>query len=277
MTAKTLELGLGGNRHSGRGIQTSDFKARHAAQALEDLSEQSGWRIIGRMHYFFVDEAYSRTGSRTKIAIASWGVEQTAWDRQVGRLHELYKTPVLESLSSMLDALDARASISTADLENALFRSGEIDGTDDIPAMARTDNIWSQCTIYGLSGLVTDLVKAGQEIGTVDIYFDSKSLKSEHFQAIAETLRKLIVPTTKGYASKLNSQLLTNFVVRRNERVEKPKAGQTPDRFQAGTWVADKICTNSDEMVRLNPKRVIHYDISDVVRRTARQFDGIPF
>jgi hypothetical protein len=114
------------------------------------------------MQYIFVDEAYSRTGTRTKIALASWAMEQGAWSRQVERLAELYKAPVLRSMSSMFDVLDARASISSADLENALFRSGEIDGADDISSMARTDNIWSQCVIYGVSGLVVDLLKAGQ-------------------------------------------------------------------------------------------------------------------
>jgi hypothetical protein len=118
---------------------------------------------------------------------------------------ELYKTPVLRSLSSTFDALEARTSISTADLENALFRSGEIDGADDIPSMARTDNIWSQCVIYGVTGLIVNLVKAGQEIGTTDIYFDPKSLKGEHFQAIQGTLQKLVVVLAKGYANALNS------------------------------------------------------------------------
>jgi hypothetical protein len=73
--------------------------------------------------------------------------------------------------------LDARASISIAEIENAQFRPGEIDGTDDIPKMARTDNVWSQCAIYGVSGLIVDLVEAGQEVETVDLYFDPKSLK----------------------------------------------------------------------------------------------------
>jgi hypothetical protein len=229
------------------------------------------------MHDIFIDEAYSRTGTRTKIALASWAVEQGAWSRQAERLAELYKAPVLRFLSLMFDALDARASISTADLENALFRSGEIDGADDIPSMARTDNIWSQCVIYGVSGLIVDLAKAGREIGTVDIYFDPKSLKLEHFQAIQGTLQKQVVALAKGYANALNSPLLRKFSIRRIEPVEKAQRGQVANKFQAGIWVAHKLCTNSEEILRLNPQRITHHDITDVVRRTAQQFDGIPF
>lgn len=230
-----------------------------------------------KMHYIFVDEAYSRTKTRTKIAIASWGVEQTIWTRKVDRLTELYRAPVLTTLTAMLNESEARASISTADLENALFRGGEIDGTDDIPSMARTDNVWSQCVIYGVSGLIKDLVAAGQEIGTVDIYLDSKSFKGEHFEAIVRTLHRLLVPTAKWYANARRSQSLAKFAIRRIERVEKPKTGHTPDKFQVGTWVADKFCTNSEEVVRLNPNRITQYDISAVVRQTSQQFDGIPF
>jgi hypothetical protein len=118
------------------------------------------------MDYVFVDEAYSRMETRTKIAVASWAVEQAVWGRQAGRFAALYRAPVLESLGSMFDRLDSRASISAADLENTVFRSGEIDGTDDISRMARPDNIWSQCALFGVSGLIRDLVEAGQEIGT---------------------------------------------------------------------------------------------------------------
>jgi|SRR5450631_532627 len=229
------------------------------------------------MHYVFVDEAYSRTGTCTKIAVASWAVEQATWGRQVERLAELYNSPVLRSLASMFDALGARARISTADLENTLFRSGETDGTDDIPRMAKTDNIWSQCALFAVSGLIRDLVEAGQKIGTVDIYCDPKSLKREHFEAIEGTFRRLVVSGVKAYANTRHSRLFRTFAIRGIELVKKPEAGHRPDKFQAGTWVADKLCTNSEEVARMNPKRITTYDISYVVRRTAQQFDGIPF
>jgi hypothetical protein len=229
------------------------------------------------MHYVFVDEAYSRTETRTKIAVASWAVEQAAWGRQAERFAELYRAPVLDSLGSMFDALDSRASISAADLKNTVFRSGEIDGTDDIPRMARTDNIWSQCALFGVSGLIRDLVEAGQEIGTVDIYFDPKSLKREHFEAMEETLHSLVVPVVKEYATIRGSSSLQKLAIRRIEPVKKPESGGSPDKFQVGTWVADKLCSNSVDAARANPKRVTTYDLSEVVRRTTQQFDGIPF
>ena len=135
----------------------------------------------------------------------------------------------------MFDALDSRASISAADLENTVFRSGAIDGTDDIPRMARRDNIWSQCALFGLSGLVRDLVEAGQEVGTVDIYFDPKSLKREHFEAMEETLHKLVVPVVKRYTKVRGFSSLQKLAIRRIEPVKKPEAGVTPDKFQVGT------------------------------------------
>jgi len=35
-------------------------------------------------------------------------------------------------------------------LDESLFRTGETDGTDDIRSMARTDNIWSQCSLSAI-------------------------------------------------------------------------------------------------------------------------------
>jgi hypothetical protein len=70
--------------------------------------------------------------------MAAWGVEQDRWNRQSGNL-QLYRTPVLDTILAAFDSLDAHAVIGTAILDNSVFRSGELDGTDDIREMSRTD------------------------------------------------------------------------------------------------------------------------------------------
>jgi hypothetical protein len=89
--------------------------------------------------------------------------------------------------------------------------------------MSRTDNIWSQCALFGVSGLIRDLVEGGQEIGTVDIYFDPKSLKREHFEAMEETLHSLVAPVVKEYATIRGSSSLQKLVIRKIEPVKEAR------------------------------------------------------
>ena len=93
------------------------------------------------MHYLFLDESYSPGVGRKAIFMAAWLVEQARFNRYFSTSLDLHRTPVLDGINSMLESLDAWAVVARADLDEKLFRTGETDGTDDIPSMARTDNI----------------------------------------------------------------------------------------------------------------------------------------
>lgn len=130
------------------------------------------------MHYIFLDESYSSGNGQKTIIMAAWIVEQARYNRFFSTSPDLYRTPVLEGITAMLETLDAWAIVAQADLDEKLFRTGEIDGTDDIPSMSRTDNIWSQCFIFAVGNLIANAVYVGEDVGTVDIHFDPKSLKA---------------------------------------------------------------------------------------------------
>ena len=230
------------------------------------------------MHYLFFDERYVLRPDETTILMAAWAVEQDSLNRHVDRLPELYRPPILKAINSMFDSLDAHAVLATATLDTALYRSGETDGTDDIPSMARTDNAWSHCSVFLVATLIKDLLESGHEVGTVDIYFDPKSLKSDHAEALKGTFRQLVTSEAKRYASQRGSKLLKKLSIRRIEPVKKPGVAQTADRFQMGVWVADKLCSNAEEIGRISGgSRIKTYDMSDVVRKTLQQFDGKSF
>jgi hypothetical protein len=228
------------------------------------------------MHYVFLDESYLYDPTQTKIIMAAWGVEQERWNRQSGSL-QLYRTPVLNTILAAFDSLDAHAVIGTAILDNSAFRSGESDGTDDIREMSRTDNVWSHCAIFVVGSLIRDFVGSGQEMETVDIFCDPKSLKLDHLDAVKRALRDLVVPMAKNYAFVRGSKSIHKLSICRIELVKKATAGQVADKFQLGTWVSDKLCSNSDQIAILKPPRINMYDISEPVRKTALQFDGVPF
>ena len=195
------------------------------------------------MHYLFLDESYRQGKGQRTIVIAAWAIEQLGINRFAERLSELYRPPVLARIDSVLNSLDAQAVVGSATLDATIFRPGEIDGTNDIAAMARTDNIWSQCSIFLVGALIRQLLHGGHEVGTIDIHFDPKSLKRDHAEAIERTLRELLVPEAKRYASERGSRLLRKLTIRRFQPVTKPRAGQSPDKCQMGTWVAHKLCS----------------------------------
>jgi hypothetical protein len=230
------------------------------------------------MHYFFIDESYPPGNDERKIVMAGWAVHQAKLNRNLKELTDLYRPPVVEQIASMLERLDGMAVIGTARLSYELFRSGEIDRTDDVTSMARSDNIWSQCAIFVVGALIRALLHAGQEVDTVDIHFDPKSLKVDHGEAFEGTLRQRLVSEAKRYADERGFHLLTRLRIRRVQPVTKATKDQRPSKFQIGTWVADKLCSNA-ESIRANggTSRIKTHDMSDVVRRTVQQFDGKSF
>ena len=119
------------------------------------------------MHYLFLDESYTDDGGRREIVIASWAVEQGRLNSRGEWLNEVFKTPVLEHINSVFEALDALALVASATLEKSLFRTGEIDGTDDVPAMARADNIWSHGVIFTVGTLILEHIRTGRPVDKV--------------------------------------------------------------------------------------------------------------
>ena len=126
----------------------------------------------------------------------------------------------------MFESLDAWAIVAWAYLDESLFRTGEIDGADDIRSMARSDNIGSQCFIFVGGNLIAKMVYEGKDVETVDIHFDLKSLKGDHSAAVDATLRNMFVQEAKRYASQLAQlssarRLLRKLNIRRIEPVRK--------------------------------------------------------
>ena len=231
------------------------------------------------MHYLFFDESYppSPHPDQKTIIMAAWGVEQDRFRRRMSGESELYNPPVLQRINAMFESLDAIGVLGTATLDTSLFRAGEVDGTDDIPAMARADNIWSQCAIFVVSTVILELLHSKQEVGTVDVYFDPKSLKTKHAEALAKTLRELVVPEARRYAAQRGLRGMKKLHIRRVQPVKKPRANQPADKFQVGTWVADKLCSSAEDTRIGAFPRIRFWDMSDVVKRTVQQFDGKSF
>ncbi len=231
------------------------------------------------MHYFFLDESYPvpAPGQR-KIVMAAWAVEQGSWNDHTADRFDLFKPPVLKRICPMLESLNGAAFVGAASLDESLFRSGVTDSTNDVPSMARTDLVWSMSAVFVLGTLILKLLQHSREIGTIDIHFDPKSLNSAHSVAWQKTLREMVVRSAKRFAAERGFNQLRKLNIRRVEPVV--KSGhfvRNKDKFSKGTWVADKLCSNHDEIEGLKCLRISSLDMSESVRRTTQQFDGKSF
>jgi hypothetical protein len=229
------------------------------------------------MHYFFVDESYRDDLAQRTIMVGCWAVEQGRLNQREELLRQAFRPPVEDGICSVLKGLDALALVASATLDKSLWRTGEIDGTDDIPAMARADNIWSHCVTFTAARLILQHLQSGRPLDNVDIYFDPKSLKRKHEEAWGKALRGLVAREAKRFAAQLGSSRLKKLRIRRIEPVTKPTEGQAHNKFQIGTWIADKLCAHASQMSEVAAGRINTCDMSDTIRRTVQQWDGRSF
>ena len=176
----------------------------------------------------------------------------------------------------MLEALGAWALIARGSFENGTYRIGERDSTDDIGDMARADNVWSQCVIFATGMLIKELIRQNVDVDIIDIYHDPKTLKHDHADALAGTLRGIVVSLAKQFTSDRKIPVMENLSIRRVEAIGKPTK-PAPTQYQLGIRVADRLCAASQKNWGQAYSRIVHRDMSDLVRRTVQQFDGKPF
>lgn len=233
------------------------------------------------MHYFFLDESIrSATPAQKKIVMAAWAVEQRmwTWNNDTADAFSLFRSPVLKPICSMLESVNGAAFAGVASLDDSLYRAGEIDSTNDVPAMTRPDLIWSMSAVFVLGTLILKLLQHSREIGTVDIYFDFKNLKPDHSEAWKKTLRELVVKSAKRFAWERSLGQLKKLNIRRIEPVKKEShLANVKNKFQMGVWAADKLCQYFDEIEPLKCPRISSIDMSESVRRTTQQWDGKSF
>lgn len=232
------------------------------------------------MHYLFLDEAYHDVPGGRAIVVAAWATDQAKLNDRIQLLDGLRqhgKSPILERIVSVFESLDAQALVARAELPGSVFRSGEIDGTNDVPAMARADNIWSTIVIFAVAHLIPRLFLRRRDVGTVDVYFDQRTLKPDLATALEKTSRGSLVPLARRCDAQLGTNRFKKFNIRRFQPVEKAK-NHAPTKFQNGTWVSHQLCAKSDQIISGGGMaRIEVQDMSEVVRRTVQQFDGKSF
>ena len=168
--------------------------------------------------------------------------------------------------------------VAWAKLTQSLFKVGEVDSCDDIRAMARPDTIWSISIVSAVCCLVRHFAMMRREVGTVDVYFDTRSLKADHAAALQGALKQLLRKAAKLFASERGMDRVKHLRVRHVRPVEKAKDKEKLNKFQLGTWLSDRLCAKSSQLFKTNgASRIKVVEMSNVVSRTAQQWEGKSF
>lgn len=227
----------------------------------------------------FLDERIKKHESTTTFFVGCCLFGLDRWlglceaERKVG---EVRRKRRLQAIDELLNEIRGAAVLAYAHLPDGVFCPDEIDGTADIPRMSRTDNIWSQMTLFAAATGVAWLHHSGLLLGPADLYYDRKDLTAEHRTAYEHTLRQNLPKVARDAAAKDPSRFTTDtsqFEFGIIQGVEKPGSGVQADSFQRGTNLAHHFCTQAEALVgRGSRDRILVKDQTKNISATITKF-----
>ena len=143
----------------------------------------------------FVDERITATDNFERFIVGCLVVERQRWanlhscTKQVSGMRRRKR---LNAIKLLLDQTGGFGVLAYADLPAALVSRGEIDGTDDIPRMARRDNVWMQAVVALAAAALACMRTSGANVGVIDLFYDPKSLTAPHRAAFEKLFRKTL-------------------------------------------------------------------------------------
>ena len=184
----------------------------------------------------------------------------------------------LKELTVAVDALGGVSVLVYADVPYQLIPRHEIDGTSDVPAMARTDNIWSQIVLSGITSAIAWLHHSKLPLRKIEIYYDRKDLRSDHRSQFETILYEYLPKWAQEAAVKDPAKFpsdASGLQVVRIQGVEKPHKGRKPDPIQVGTSLADHLCRQSTELIhRGTGGRILVRDHTAVICEITSKFNA---
>ena len=230
-----------------------------------------------------MDESYKKHESTTTYFVGCCLFGLDRWlafceaERKVG---EIRRKRRLQAIDELLSGIHGAAVLIYASLPNTVFCGHEIDGTADIPRMSRTDNIWSQMTLFAVATGVAWLHNSGLLVGPADLYYDRKDLTVEHRTVYENILRQNLPEIAREVAANDPSRFTTDasqFQFGIIQGVEKPRSGLQPDPIQRGTNLAHHFCSEAETLVkRGSTGRILvkdrTEDISDAISKFTDTF-----
>lgn len=176
----------------------------------------------------------------------------------------------LPAIHDFLNTMGGIAVLVFADIPSDLCARGETDRTDDIPRMARTDNLWAQVVLSVVTSAVARIHSSGVPLGSIDLYFDRKDLKAAHRIQFENIIRQTI-PEISMQSAVEYPQIFTpspyEFRFDTIEAINKPDCWSAFNAFQQGTHLAHHLCSQAGTIIHDGSAgRILVRNHTDVVR-----------
>ena len=185
--------------------------------------------------FLLLDERYEPPIHPTRTIVSAIVIQQSSWkDQSASGVRNGRAFRDIKMLSKLLVRTSGFGVVMYADTE---FPGGIIHSTDDIPKMARNDNVWSIMGMCIVARVLRCLSDSVCKVGIIDIYHDPKSLTSEHSTAFQDGIRKL-----QQRAKDITG---SDYSIRQINQISKAEKNSAPNIFQRGVMMADHLCSNA--------------------------------
>jgi hypothetical protein len=227
----------------------------------------------------FMDERLERSASLTRIITGCCVFGRKRWmafHQKAASVCAIRHRRRLAAFEEFLITMDGIVVLGYADIPSDLYRQSQIDGTDDIPRMSRTDNLWSQVFLSVVASALAFLQRPGCTLELIDLYFDRKDLKAAHRAQFENVLRKTLSEISIQAAVELPKVFGPSpheFRFGAIEGIDKPERGSAFNAFQQGTELAHHLCSQATEIIRQGSAgRMLVGNHTDVVRSIIVKF-----
>jgi hypothetical protein len=199
----------------------------------------------------FIDERWKPLPEGKRVIVSCCVFRRDRWDTVnaiTAAVGAVRKKRRLAEIQRVLEAAAGFGVVTHADIPNALMPPGEIDGTLDVPAMSRMDNLWSiTVSVAVVTAMAYIQVSAGT-LDVVELFYDPKDLTAAHragFESVLSTTLPEIAEEVVAHFGATHGITAGNLRFLCIQQVPKPCAGDDLSPAQRGTNLAHHLCAQS--------------------------------
>jgi hypothetical protein len=228
---------------------------------LEKIKEKYRFN---EMIYAFCDEDIKDNGTNYSIRYAVVFFNQDTYNREYLNIERIMNSgkslsnPILDILSK----INGISVISHGSFPVSLVPSVREYQIGNEPEIPPRNLVWIISMSYTIAVSIKRILDRGWGFKTCDIFYDTKDLSQVHRNMMNEAIREKLKSSAVEFLKSQGYQ--KKIIFRRINEVEKRKPGSQFNKFQLGTWLADKIVRKFYKFSNKNDTELI--EIHDITK-----------
>ena len=210
------------------------------------------------MIYIFCDEDKKEDGSDWLYLYSAVAFSQKQYNNiGIQNIDDIRQggSSLLNPIKEIIKSTNGFSLLSHARIPKKLLPGDLYFQTGDVSKMSTNNLAWSLSMIFTVAHLIRMLLDQNWMFKTVDLFYDPKSLSNDHEAAMVKCHQENLKQHIKNFLKRNN--IGKNINIRRVNAVKKPKKGCRPDKFQLGTWLADRIVRRYNKIGKIEEGSLI--------------------